>query len=51
VSLAIGGLAVIEGPAPDHDALMSTFAGRIGASSGSRSGCGCTDSTRAHPNG
>ena len=31
VSLAIGGLAVIEGPAPDHDSLMSTFAERIGA--------------------
>jgi diacylglycerol O-acyltransferase len=31
VSLAIGGLAVIEGPIPDHDALMSTFAHRIRA--------------------
>jgi len=31
VSLAIGGLAVIEGPIPDHDALMSTFADRIRA--------------------
>ncbi|WP_343708579.1 wax ester/triacylglycerol synthase family O-acyltransferase [Mycobacterium sp.] len=31
VSLAIGGLAVIEGPIPDHDALMSTFAQRIRA--------------------
>ena len=31
VSPAIGGLAVIEGPAPDHDSLMSTFAERIGA--------------------
>jgi hypothetical protein len=31
VSLAIGGLAVLEGPVPDHDPLMSTFADRIGA--------------------
>jgi diacylglycerol O-acyltransferase / wax synthase len=31
VSLAIGGLAVIEGPIPDHDALISTFAQRIRA--------------------
>ena len=31
VSLAIGGLAVIEGPIPGHDALMSTFAQRVGA--------------------
>lgn len=29
VSLAIGGLAVIEGPIPDRDALMATFAQRI----------------------
>lgn len=31
VSLAIGGLAVIEGPAPEHSALMSAFAERIRA--------------------
>lgn len=31
VSLAIGGLAVIEGPIPDRDALMSTLAQRIRA--------------------
>jgi diacylglycerol O-acyltransferase / wax synthase len=31
VSLAIGGLAVIEGPAPDQDALVSAFAQRIRA--------------------
>jgi diacylglycerol O-acyltransferase len=31
VSLAIGGLAVIEGPAPDQDALVSAFAERIRA--------------------
>ncbi|MCV7408314.1 diacylglycerol O-acyltransferase [Mycobacterium florentinum] len=31
VSLAIGGLAVIEGPAPDQSALMSQFAERIRA--------------------
>ncbi len=31
VSLAIGGLAIVEGPAPDHDSVMSTFAQRIGA--------------------
>jgi WS/DGAT/MGAT family acyltransferase len=31
VSSAIGGLAVLEGPVPDHDLLMSTFADRIGA--------------------
>jgi diacylglycerol O-acyltransferase / wax synthase len=31
VSLAIGGLAVIEGPVPDRDALMSTFAQRVAA--------------------
>ncbi|BBZ12704.1 WS/DGAT/MGAT family O-acyltransferase [Mycobacterium branderi] len=29
-NLAIGGLAVIEGPMPDHDSLMSTLAQRIG---------------------
>jgi len=31
VSLAIGGLAVIEGPIPDRDALMATLAQRIRA--------------------
>ena len=31
VSLAIGGLAVIEGPAPHQDALASAFAERIRA--------------------
>jgi WS/DGAT/MGAT family acyltransferase len=31
VSLAIGGLAVIEGPAPDQDALVAAFAQRIRA--------------------
>ncbi|MGH7041932.1 MAG: WS/DGAT/MGAT family O-acyltransferase [Acetobacteraceae bacterium] len=31
VSLAIGGLAVIEGPIPDRDALMATLAQRISA--------------------
>lgn len=31
VSLAIGGLAVIEGPAPDQDVLVSLFAERIRA--------------------
>ena len=31
VSLAIGGLAVIEGPAPEQDALVSAFAERIRA--------------------
>jgi diacylglycerol O-acyltransferase / wax synthase len=31
VSLAIGGLAVIEGPAPDQEALVSAFAQRIRA--------------------
>ncbi|MEM6108344.1 wax ester/triacylglycerol synthase family O-acyltransferase [Mycobacterium sp. 050272] len=31
VSLAIGGLAVIEGPAPDQDTLRSAFAERIRA--------------------
>lgn len=31
VSLAIGGLAVIEGPVPNRDALMSTLAQRIRA--------------------
>lgn len=31
VSLAIGGLAVIEGPAPEQDALVSMFAERIRA--------------------
>ena len=31
VSLAIGGLAVIEGPIPDRDALMSTLAQRVRA--------------------
>ncbi|EUA50301.1 wax ester synthase-like Acyl-CoA acyltransferase domain protein [Mycobacterium xenopi 3993] len=29
-NLAIGGLAVIDGPIPDHDLLMSTLARRIG---------------------
>jgi WS/DGAT/MGAT family acyltransferase len=29
VSLAIGGLAVLEGPVPDHDLLISTLARRI----------------------
>ena len=29
VSLAIGGLAVLEGPAPDHQSLISTLAHRI----------------------
>lgn len=29
VSLAIGGLAVLEGPVPDHDSLRSTLARRI----------------------
>ncbi|MEO3757680.1 wax ester/triacylglycerol synthase family O-acyltransferase [Mycobacterium sp. B14F4] len=29
VSLAIGGLAVLAGPAPDHESLMSTFAVRV----------------------
>lgn len=29
VSLAIGGLAILEGPLPDHEALMSTFGQRI----------------------
>lgn len=29
-NLAIGGLAVLEGPIPDHDALMSTLSTRIG---------------------
>ncbi|MCV6985582.1 wax ester/triacylglycerol synthase family O-acyltransferase [Mycobacterium shinjukuense] len=31
VSLAIGGLAIIEGPAPDQEALVSAFAHRIRA--------------------
>lgn len=31
VSLAVGGLAVLEGPMPDHESLMSTLAQRIGA--------------------
>lgn len=31
VSLTIGGLAVIEGPIPDRDSLMSTFAERVRA--------------------
>jgi diacylglycerol O-acyltransferase / wax synthase len=31
VSLAIGGLAVIEGPVPDRDALISTLSQRIAA--------------------
>ena len=31
VSLAIGGLAVIEGPAPRQDALLAAFAERIRA--------------------
>ena len=31
VSLAVGGLAVLEGPVPDHESLMSTLAQRIGA--------------------
>lgn len=31
VSLAIGGVAVVEGPAPDQSALMSAFAERIRA--------------------
>ena len=30
VSLAIGGLAILEGPMPDHDSLMTTLARRIG---------------------
>ncbi|QUR66747.1 WS/DGAT/MGAT family O-acyltransferase [Mycobacterium spongiae] len=29
VSLAIGGLAVIQGPTPDYDAVLSSLAGRI----------------------
>lgn len=29
VSLAIGGLAILEGPAPDHESLISTLAERI----------------------
>jgi diacylglycerol O-acyltransferase len=29
VSLAIGGLAVIDGPAPDYDALVATLAERV----------------------
>jgi WS/DGAT/MGAT family acyltransferase len=31
VSLAIGGLAVVEGPAPDHREMLSTFAKRMTA--------------------
>ncbi|OSC43218.1 WS/DGAT/MGAT family O-acyltransferase [Mycobacterium decipiens] len=31
VSLAIGGLAIIEGPAPDQDSFLSSLAQRIGA--------------------
>ncbi len=31
VSLAIGGLAVIEGPIPERDALMATLAQRVRA--------------------
>ncbi len=30
-SLAIGGLAILEGPIPDHDSLMSMLAERIGS--------------------
>lgn len=30
-NLAIGGLAVLEGPIPDHDSLMSSLATRIGS--------------------
>lgn len=53
VSPAIGGLAIMQGPAPAHESLMSTFAERIGAAPapGSHSGCGCTGSIWAHPNG
>ncbi|EUA73281.1 putative diacylglycerol O-acyltransferase tgs1 domain protein [Mycobacterium xenopi 4042] len=50
-NLAIGGLAVIDGPIPDHDLLMSTLARRIGRCPALPSGYAYARSTWAHRNG
>lgn len=54
VSLAIGALAVIEGPAPDQEAFLSSYRRSLNAYvpvPGSGSGYACARSTSVHPNG
>jgi hypothetical protein len=51
VSLAIGGLAVIEGPAPEQDVLVSQFAERIRACPRFGQRLRLPRSTSARPNG
>ena len=47
VSLAIGGLAILEGPIPDREAQLSIS----GPARDLRSDCGSGRSTGPHPNG
>lgn len=51
VSLAIGALAVIEGPAPDQEAFLSSLAQRLRPCTRFGSGYACARSTSVHPNG
>lgn len=51
VSLAIGGLAVIEGPIPARDALMATLAERIRLCPRFDSAYARVPSTSVHPYG